>query len=193
MVADIVAKAGVGSTVYSGAGMVAISTDSHEIKQDDIGRITKETRSFLYINRSAIELRINFDKADQQEKEGVDPAAGRRPDEPYADQDLVNLCCLADRERKADVDTRYDGKKNKISFRVHSYELRPGKSLKSYLRPQQTGKKKQELLPTQMMITIYRSWLKSYLDWFDPDLFQYIVSHRWGAGYSFCKPTCLGR
>ena len=175
------AKAPVETHVYSRAEMVVFSTHSHDIEQDDIDRIPNTPKSFLDIIRSAIALRVNFDRADQQEKEGVHPAAVHRPDEPYADQDLVNLCCLADREREANVDTCYDGKKNKISFRVHSYKLRPGKSLKSYLRPQQTGKKKQDLLPTQMMITIYRSWLKSYLHWFDPDLFQYIVSHTDGV------------
>jgi hypothetical protein len=85
----------------------------------------------------------------------------------------------------------YEGKKNK---------LQPGKSLKSYLRPQETGKKKQRPitdpnddhylqvvveklfgLVRSRLITIYKSWLKSYLDWFDPDLFQYIVSHTDGV------------
>jgi hypothetical protein len=89
----------------------------------------------LDIFLSAIALRGNLDRADKQEKEGVHPVAVHLPDEPYSDQDLVSLC-LADREQEAKVDTRYAGKKNKISLRVNSYKLQPGKSLKSYLRPQ---------------------------------------------------------
>jgi hypothetical protein len=64
---------------------------------------------FLDIIHSAVALRGDFDRADEQEKEGMHPAAVHHPDEPYSDQDLVSLCCLADREREADMDTRYAG------------------------------------------------------------------------------------
>lgn len=70
----------------------------------------------------------------------------------------------------------YAGKKNTFSLHVISYKLQPNRSLKSYLRPG-----KEDLLQTPMMMTVSRSWLKNYLDWIHPDLFQYILAHTDGV------------
>jgi hypothetical protein len=116
-------KAPVESHVYLQAERVAFSTHSHDIERVKINNTQK---SFLDIICSAIALRVKFDRADQKEKEGVHRAAVHHPDEPYFDQDLVSLCCLADREQHAHVDMGYAGKKNKISLCVNSDKLRPG-------------------------------------------------------------------
>jgi hypothetical protein len=34
------------------------------------------------------------------------------------------------------------------------------------------------------MIAVYKGWLKQYLDWFDPDLFEYISAHAAGMKVS---------
>jgi hypothetical protein len=34
------------------------------------------------------------------------------------------------------------------------------------------------------MIAVYKDWLKQYLDWFDPDLFEYISAHAAGMKVS---------
>jgi hypothetical protein len=109
---------------------------------------------------SAIALKGNLDQTDEQEEEGVSPAAVHHPNLPYTNQDLVNICRLVDREREFKVDILYAGKRN-------SYKIRAGKKLKSYLR---YGK--QDLPQSPMMMTVFRSWLKKYLDWFNPDMLQ---------------------
>jgi hypothetical protein len=31
------------------------------------------------------------------------------------------------------------------------------------------------------MMTVFKTWLKDYLDWFDPDLFEFILAHAEGV------------
>jgi ribosomal protein L35 len=92
----------------------------------------------------------------------------------YSDQELVNLSCLVDRGREFEVDTEYKSR-NKFAIRVDLYQLDPKRKLKSYLKK---GSKHPPSHP--LMIAIYKDWLKLYLDWFDPDLFEYISAHAAG-------------
>jgi hypothetical protein len=84
---------------------------------------------------------------------------------------LVNLCCFVNRGCEFEVDTEYESK-TKVSIRVDSYKLKTDRDLRSYL-------KKQSKVPPkcQLKIGVYKEWLKKYLDWFDPELFQLIQIH----------------
>jgi hypothetical protein len=97
---------------------------------------------------------------------------------PYSNQELVNLSCLVDRGREFEVDTEYESR-NKFAIRVDSYQLDPKRKLKSYLKK---GSKDPPARP--LMIAVYKDWLKLYLDWFDPDLFEYISAHAAGMKVS---------
>jgi hypothetical protein len=50
---------------------------------------------------------------------------------------------------------------------------------KSYLKK---GSKEPPTHP--LLIAVYKDWLKQYLDWFDPDLFNYISAHAAGMKVS---------
>ncbi len=187
------------SHVYSREEMKAHITFSHRTDRQHLDRISHHEKTFQDIIRSAITLKCNLerdsehaghDEEDEEEEEEDDeeadevdfkkpkkvPGAVHIPDLPFSNQDLVNICCLVDREREFKVDTAYDGKKNKFLIRVNSYEISNDKKLNFYLRH-----RKKALPQTPMMMTVYRSWLKKYLDWFDPDLYQYIVTHTDGV------------
>jgi hypothetical protein len=41
--------------------------------------------------------------------------------------------------------------------------------MKAYLKV-----KKGETLGKKLMMVVFKTWLKNYLDWFDPELFEYI-------------------
>jgi hypothetical protein len=89
----------------------------------------------------------------------------------YSVQELVNLSCLVDRGREFKVDTEYESW-NKFAIRVDSYQLVPKRKLKSYLKK---GSKDPPARP--LMIAVYKDWLNQYLDWFDPDPFEYISAY----------------
>jgi hypothetical protein len=97
---------------------------------------------------------------------------------PYSDQELVYLSCLVDRGREFEVDTEYESR-NKFAILVDLYQLDPTRKLKSYLKK---GSKHPPSHP--LMIAVYKDWLKQYLDWFDPDLFEYISAHAAGMKVS---------
>jgi hypothetical protein len=58
---------------------------------------------------------------------------------------------------------------------VDSYKLKPGVGLATFLR---TRRKEPE---KKMSLTVYKSWLKEYLDWFKPNLFNYLQAHSDGV------------
>jgi hypothetical protein len=76
------------------------------------------------------------------------------------------------------VDTEYESR-NKFAILVDWYQLDPKRQLKSYLKK---GSKHPPSHP--LMIAVYKDWLKQYLDWFDPDLFEYISAHAAGMKVS---------
>jgi hypothetical protein len=85
---------------------------------------------------------------------------------------------LLDRGREFEVDTEYESR-NKFAILVDWYQLDPKRQLKSYLKK---GSKHPPSHP--LMIAVYKDWLKQYLDWFDPDLFEYISAHAAGMKVS---------
>ena len=90
----------------------------------------------------------------------------------YTEQELIHICCLLDRERPLQVDTWFDGKMEFISLQIQSYHLPIGHQLRLY-----TGQDKLDAIPqTLMTYSVRRVWLKSYLDWFDPALFEFICA-----------------
>ena len=98
-----------------------------------------------------------------------------KPDRPYSDQELVNLCCLVDRGRSFSVETNQNPKRF-IKLVVDSYTLLKTKSLSHHLEKLEVSRPKKE-----MVLTVSLAWLKEYLDWFDPDLFHFITIHTKGV------------
>jgi hypothetical protein len=115
-------------------------------------------KSFQDIILAAIALKVHF----------------RKKSVTIGDFEVVNLCCLLDRGRKFKVDTQYA---NKPQFAIHvdSYQLAPNTPLESYLRSSSDAPAKERL------IFIHREWLHKYLDWYDPELFQFIQAHTDGV------------
>jgi hypothetical protein len=58
---------------------------------------------------------------------------------------------------------------------VDSYKLKPNVRLVAYLKTRRKAPEK------KMSITVYKSWLKKYLDWFNPDLLDYLQAHSDGV------------
>ncbi len=130
-------------------------------------------KDFLDVIKSAVALKSSLLLAKNQaeSQKGALPPGLFIPAIPYSDQELVNLSCLVDRGREFEVDTEYESR-NKFAIRVDSYQLDPKRKLGSY------SKKGSKHPPSQpLMIAVYKDWLKQYLDWFDPDLFEYISAH----------------
>jgi hypothetical protein len=132
-----------------------------------------EKKDFLDIIKSAVALKSSLLLADNhaETQGGTLPLGLFKPAIPYSDQELVNLSCLVDRRREFEVNTEYESR-NKFAIRVDSYQLNPMRNLKSYL---EKGSKEPPARP--LMIAVYKNWLKQYLDWFDPDLFEFISAH----------------
>jgi hypothetical protein len=139
-----------------------------------------EKKDFLDIIKSAMALESSLFLAENraESQRGTLPLGLFIPAIPYSDQELVNLSCLVDCGREFEVDTEYESR-NKFAIRVDSYQLGPKRQLKSYL------KKGSKHPPSRLlMIAVYKDWLKQYLDWFDPDLFEYISAHATGMKVS---------
>jgi hypothetical protein len=139
-----------------------------------------EKKDFLDIVKSAVALKSSLLLAENHAETlgGTLPLGLFKPAIPYSDQELVNLSCLVDRGREFEVDTEYESR-NKFAIQVDSYQLHPMQKLKSYLKK---GSKEPPTRP--LMIAVYKDWLKQYLDWFDPDLFEYISAHAAGMKVS---------
>jgi hypothetical protein len=97
------------------------------------------------------------------------------PDFPFSDQNLISICCLLDRNREFEVDTLYTGSSRKCALRVDLYKLKPNIGLAAFLK---TRRKEPE---KKMSMTVYKSWLKKYLDWVNPDLFDFLQAHSDGV------------
>jgi hypothetical protein len=125
---------------------------------------------------SAIAMRKNLNGAER-----LAPTVAQMPaglylsDFPFSDQDLVNICCLVDRNREFEVDTLYTGSSRKYALMVESYKLKPNVGLAAFLKTRRKEPDK------KMSMTVYKSWLKKYLDWFNPDLFDYLQAHSDGV------------
>ena len=110
------------------------------------------------------------------------PSHLHRVDVPFTNQDLVNLACFLDRARGFSVDTQFESKnKSEFSIRVDSYEFGEEQKLSEVL-----SSKGKSPPSSPLTMRIYRSWTQKYLDWFNPDLFQYIESNTDGL-----QVTCL--
>jgi hypothetical protein len=139
-----------------------------------------DKKDFLDIIRSAVALKSSLlvAKNHAELQEETLPLRSFVSAITYCDQELVNLSCLVDRGREFEVDTEYESR-NKFAIRVDSYQVHPKRKLKSCL------KKGSKHLPSHpLMIAVYKDWLKQYLDWFDPDLFEYISAHAAGMKVS---------
>jgi hypothetical protein len=135
-----------------------------------------EKKDLLDIIKSAVALKSSLLLAENhaESQKGTLPPGLFIPAIPHSDQELVNLSCLVDRGREFEVDTEYESR-NKFAIRVDLYQLDPKRKLKSYL------KKGSKDPPARfLMIAVYKDWLKQYLDWFDPDLFEYVSAHAAG-------------
>ena len=133
-------------------------------------------KSFLEIVGSAIAMRKILNRAEDLAPTVAQMPAGLHlPDFPFSDQDLVNICCLVDRNREFEVDTLYTGSSRKCSLMVDSYNLKPNVGLAGFLKTRRKAPEK------KMSMTVYKSWLKKYLDWFNPDLFDYLQAHSDGV------------
>jgi hypothetical protein len=138
-------------------------------------------KTFLEIVRSAIAMRKNLNRAEELAPTVAQMPAGLHlPDFLFSDQDMVNICCLVDRNRQFEVDTLYTGSSRKCALRVDLYKLKPNVGLATFLR---TKRKEPE---KKMSMTVYKSWLKKYLDWFNPDLFDSLQAHSNGVKVVLC-------
>jgi hypothetical protein len=95
-----------------------------------------------------------------------------RPNRPFTDQELVNISCLVDRNRPFEIDT-HNSTRMDLTLRVLSYPMKPNTPLKRYFGARKLKAPKEEML----FLTVGREWLKNYLDWFDPELYQFITIH----------------
>jgi hypothetical protein len=132
-----------------------------------------EKKDFLDIIKSAVAFKSSLvlAKNHAESQKGTLPPGLFILAIPYSDQELINLSCLVDRGRKFEMDTEYESR-NKFAICVDSYQLDPKRKLKSYLK-----KGSKDPPARLLMIAVYKDWLKQYLDWSDPDLFEYISAH----------------
>jgi hypothetical protein len=172
---DHLAKRPVKTHIYSREEMEALAEEKLRYVED-----IDEKKDFLDIIKSAMALKSSLSSAENhaESQEETLPLGLFVPAIPYSDQELVNLSCLVDRGRAFEVDTEYESR-NKFAIRVDSSQLDPKRQLKSYL-------KKGSMHPPSrpLMIAVYKDWLKQYLDWFDPDLFEFISAHAAGMKVS---------
>jgi hypothetical protein len=131
---------------------------------------TEKRKTFKEIIRSAIALATYLKTCDAWTGT-KQPVWLHKPDQKYSDQELVNICCLVDRGRAFNVDTQFTST-SQFAIHVQSYKLAPRLALKHYVR---TNKK--EIPAASILLYVYRKWLHQYLDWFNPDLYEYITSH----------------
>ena len=131
-----------------------------------------EPQSFKHIIQAAITLRTNF-SFDRMGSQKTAPWV-HRPDRPYTDQELVDLCCLVDRGRTLQVDATASTKKWVVTL-VESYPLNSKVKLGDYLQT-----KKKDIPKVERSFRVFRQWLKQYLDKFDPDLYEYIDTFTYG-------------
>jgi hypothetical protein len=167
---DHLAKRPVKTHIFSREEMEAFAEEKVSAVKD-----IDEKNDFLD-NKSAMALKSSLLLAENhaESQKGTLLLGLFIPAIPYSDQELVNLFCLVDRGREFEVDTEYESR-NKFAIRVDSYQLDPMRKLKSYLKK---GSKDPPARP--LMIAVYKDWLKQYLDWLDPDMFEYISAHAAG-------------
>jgi hypothetical protein len=126
-----------------------------------------QPQPFKDIIGAAIALDVFLDKSPEHVGYPT-PSEIHKPDQEYMNQDLVNICCLFDRKREFNMDTQ-NATKLRLSVRVDSYLIKPDTSLKSSFKS-----KKKAPPSTLLSMDVYPSWLKDYLDWFDPSIYDYI-------------------
>ncbi len=135
-------------------------------------------KSFKEITSAAYALE-KFLKESEASKEYPPPHGLHRPDVAYTSQELVNICCLVDLGREFSIDTHFRQKrKTKFSLQIDSYVIAEDRTLKAYAS---SRSKKRDPPGVLVLMQVYRTWLKSYLDWFDPDLYQYLLSNADGT------------
>jgi hypothetical protein len=94
------------------------------------------------------------------------------PNKPLANQDLVNMACLLDRNRPFEIDT-HNSTRLDLTLRVVSYPMMHDAKLKKYFGRRCKKAPKEE----KLFLTVERYWLQKYLDWFDPELYKFITTH----------------
>jgi hypothetical protein len=91
----------------------------------------------------------------------------------YTDQEYINLACMVDPGRELRFKTDQKTAPKMIMVLIDSLVLPPRKTLDHY-----TGGKAAEQLKrksgTKMLI--FKSWLKNYLDYFDPGFYETIIT-----------------
>lgn len=124
-------------------------------------------QTFRQIIKAATDLKKQL--AQNSKRKGATPIWMHNPDTQYTDQDLVNLCCLVDRGRSFSVATTVLRKNSMVKLRVSSYQLEADLSFSHYY-----ASKKKAPPDKRMTFTVFRAWLKQYLDWYNPDLYKFI-------------------
>ena len=152
------------SHTYSPAEMMAYSAKNRKPLSDS-------PKSFKEIIQAAIVLSRLLEKS-LSSGDKKQPRWVHRPDRPYTQQEVVHLCCLVDVQRPLSVDTQYNETIGEIRLCISSYKLNPSEKLETYMK-----QKNKELDAESMNFYVYRPWLKKYLDWFNPALYQYITTH----------------
>jgi hypothetical protein len=164
------AEAPVDTHIYSTKEMREFSST----KENKHYEQSMNKKHFNYIINAAYSLERFLEKSSGNEAYPRPPHL-HVPEKDYSAQDLVNICCLVDRGCEFVVDALFVQKrKTKFSLRIDSYLLETNRTLKSYAN---SRSKKNDPPNVPVFMEVYRSWLKKYLDWFDPDLHIYVLAH----------------
>jgi hypothetical protein len=134
-----------------------------------------QPKSYNVIMKAAIALGKRLKSQSKDSPAAIRPWM-HHPHRPYAGQDLVHLCCLVDRGRPFTVDTKLS-RMAMLTLQVRSYETNKGATLERNFSDTQSSK----VPPVKRMyFRVFRSWLELYLEWFDPDLWDYIKVQTYG-------------
>ena len=90
-------------------------------------------------------------------------------DGDYSDQEYIDLACLVDPGREIKFVTNQKMGKGEVLVIIDSFILPTRRSLEDYV-PGHTHPKLKRNAKRNM--SIYKTWLKSYLDYFDPGFYE---------------------
>jgi hypothetical protein len=148
--------------------------DSHAYSEAEMKALystntSPNAQSFQNILKAASELFKRLESQPKKTPAVVGPWM-HHPDRPYSEQDLVHLCCLLDRGRALSVDLQATTK-SMFALVVKSYDI---SDRLPYLAVLHSKRSLVSLDEEEMTFYVFRSWLKLYLEWFDPELWEYI-------------------
>jgi hypothetical protein len=87
-------------------------------------------------------------------------------DRPYTDQEFVDLACLLDPGRGVECDTYQKKDHSKVVVMVDSYKV--VRTLAEYNRNKRQPKREE-----RQNFEVYKSWLKKYLDYYNPGFYEF--------------------